>query len=97
MQARLNACVQFEGMREDRRHGRWLRYTDDNGREFFNNRLLNESVYTLTPQQREHLLDAPWPAIDPYSNELYMPLRPYLRHETAAELLHNGQTLQARL
>jgi hypothetical protein len=34
------------------------------------------------------------PVLDPYNNSLVMPLAEFVEHPIAAELLHNGATLQ---
>ena len=52
------------------------------------------------PQPRRRRLDDPadaarlLPPLDPYDNELAMPLAEFVRHPIAAELLHDGQALQ---
>ena len=88
--------VQFETLKEDRRHGRWIAYRTAQNEVAYFNRLLNTTAYTLTDEQRPYLLTQPLPRLDSYDNELYMPLLDYVRHPVSAELLHNGQTLQVR-
>jgi hypothetical protein len=90
-----SCSTQVEASAEDRRHGRWVRHKLPEGGEAFYNGLLNTTVTELSEEQRKYYLDSPLPAIDVYNNDLYMPLKTYIQHETAYELLHNGQTLQA--
>ncbi len=47
-------------------------------------------MWNLTEAERELLL----PPLDPYNNELVMPLEEFVKHPIAEELLHNGETFQ---
>ena len=88
--------VQLQGMAGDRRHGRWQHVSLQNGTKTYYNRMLNQTAEALSEEQQPYLLLAPLPPLNPYKNELYLPLKEYIEHEVAFELLHNGQTLQVR-
>jgi hypothetical protein len=57
--------------------------------------MLNITTRVLSEEQRKYFLTDTLQPIDPYNNDLYMPLKTYIEHETTFELLHNGQALQA--
>jgi hypothetical protein len=56
----------------------------------------NGETYFSHPQVEESRMELPDPAptLDPYDNQLVMPLHEFVEHPLAAELIHNGATLQ---
>lgn len=54
--------------------------------------VLNVSKWVLPEEERGKVL----PPLNPYDNELVMPLAEFVRHPIAAELLHDNEAMQAR-
>ncbi|KAL4858064.1 Protein-tyrosine sulfotransferase [Chlorella vulgaris] len=63
----------------------WRNYTSPKNRTYYWNEAKNSSVWTLPEAD---------PVLNPYNNSLVMPLHEFIEHPIAAELLHNGGTLQ---
>ena len=64
----------------------WEKHEDpETGKTFWWNKVTNTSEWSLP---------APTNALDPYDNELSLPLREWIETQEAEELVHNGHTLQ---
>eukprot|EP00877_Chromochloris_zofingiensis_P003280 jgi/Chrzof1/12953/Cz07g13220.t1 len=60
------------------------------GKTYYYNKRLNTSKWDINPLEREALV-AP---LNPYDNEIVMPLAEFVKHPIADELLHDGQAFQ---
>ena len=88
------ASVQVKARRDELVHGQWMQLQGEDGATFYYNRLLNETAVKLNKEQQKYLVAEAMPPLNPYDNHMYMPLTDYIQTPEAAELLHNGQTLQ---
>ena len=70
--------------------GNWVLIHHPDGDEFYYNKLLEQSKWNITDEERERLL----PPLNPYDNPIYMSLLDFIKHPISSELLHNGQTFQ---
>eukprot|EP00775_Hariotina_reticulata_P011842 gene11842-11986_t len=70
--------------------GVWSEQRSDEGKIYYWNKYLNTSKWTLTDEERQRLV----PNLDPYNNQLFMPLADFIQQPIARELLHNGETFQ---
>ena len=88
--------MQFAALEEDRRFGRWIKVNIEGKDPVFFNKMLNVTKKELEEADYPYILRELMPPLDPYNNDLFMPLMEYAAHDAAYELLHNGQTLQVR-
>lgn len=72
--------------------GVWSEQRADDGKVYYWNKYQNMSKWTLTDEEKQHLV----PNLDAYDNRLFMPLKDFMKHPIATELLHNGELMQVR-
>ncbi|KIY96433.1 hypothetical protein MNEG_11528 [Monoraphidium neglectum] len=70
--------------------GHWVEYSTKEGRPYYYNKMRNVSRWELTEAEKPRLL----PPLNPYDNDLVMPLAEFVHHPIAKELLHNGEAFQ---
>ncbi|KAF8067374.1 hypothetical protein HT031_002422 [Scenedesmus sp. PABB004] len=70
--------------------GVWSEQRADDGRLYYWNKFQNTSKWSLSAEERKHLV----PNLDPYNNRLFMPLAEFIKQPIATELLHNGEFMQ---
>lgn len=70
--------------------GVWSEQRTDDGQIYFWNKYLNTSKWTLSDEEKQRLV----PNLDPYDNQLFIPLKDFMREPIAHEMLHNGEFLQ---
>lgn len=70
--------------------GVWSEQRTDDGKIYYWNKFLNTSKWTLDEAEQKRLM----PNLDAYDNQLFMPLKDFMKQPIAQELLHNGEFMQ---
>ncbi|MEW5297469.1 MAG: hypothetical protein WDW36_000675 [Sanguina aurantia] len=70
--------------------GNWIYVESPEGERFYYNRIRNVSKWNLTAEEEALRL----PELNQYDNELVMPLKDFVAHPIAKELIHNGAAFQ---
>ncbi|KAI8474343.1 MAG: hypothetical protein J3K34DRAFT_138880 [Monoraphidium minutum] len=86
----INARIEAAKAKPPGAEGVWVEYRTVEGRPYYYNKALNVSKWEIDEAQQQRLVGQ----LDPYNNDLVMPLAEFVAHPIAAELLHNGGAYQ---